>query len=399
MKLRTTTPASISKIAKSVLILSVILIAVAVPLQMTQKVSADQYDEKINALQQEINQYQAEGNRLNSQADTLQTALSQLSSQRATIQAQIDLSQAKYDKLVQQIADTEKQIKDNQDALGVTIANMYVDGMISPIEMLASSKTISEFLDKQEYQSSIRDQLTSTINKIKDLKTLLNTQKADVSKILEDQKSQRDQLVAKQNEQQTLLSETQGQEAAYQQLIGKNQAAIDEARATQAMLNSRISGSGGGSIINGGLLSAYPWNNSNCSMLGYWSTGGSDGNGGDGYGYGCRQCASYVAWKIAKVTNFYPSWGNAVNFTSNAQARFGAGDGQPHPGSIAVMDPSTAGVSEGHVAWVETEPYVSDGRTVIQVSQYNYNYGAGYGMYSLMELSVNAFDHYVQIVK
>lgn len=399
MKLRPTTPASVSLSTRVVLVIASILFMVAIPMQITQRVFADQYDEKINALQQEINQYQAEGNRLNSQADTLQTALSQLSSQRATIQAQIDLSQAKYDKLVQQIADTEKQIKDNQDALGVTIANMYVDDKISPIEMLASSKTISEYLDKQEYQTSIRDQLTSTINKIKDLKTLLNTQKADVSKALEDQKSQRDQLVAKENEQHNLLNETQGQEAAYQQLISHNQAAIDEARATQAMLNSRISGSGGGSIINGGLLSAYPWNNSNCPMQGYWSTGGSNGNGGDGYGYGCRQCASYVAWKIAKATNFYPSWGNAVNFTSNAQAKFGAGDGQPHPGSIAVMDPSTAGVSEGHVAWVETEPYVSNERTVIQVSQYNYNYGAGYGMYSLMELSVNAFDHYVQIVK
>ncbi|MCX6728779.1 MAG: CHAP domain-containing protein [Candidatus Saccharibacteria bacterium] len=391
MKLRTTTPASVSLTTRVLLGFIGLLFVVSTPLQITQRVFADHYDDQINALQQEINQYQAASNTLSSQADTLQTALSQLSSQKSTIQAQIDLSQAKYDKLVQQIADTEKMIKDNQDALGVTIANMYVDGKVSPIEMIASSKTISEYLDKQEYQSSIRDQLTSTINKIKDLKTQLNKQKTDVAKILEDQKSQRDQLVAKENEQQKLLNETQGQEAAYQQLIGKNQAAISEVRATQALVNSRFNGSGGYSLVDSGSLGDYPWNSSNCPMWGYLSTGGADGNGGDGHGYGCRQCASFVAWKIAKETGKYYSWGNAVNFTHGA-TNAGYAAGGPQAGSIAVMDPGTAGVSEGHVAWVEAV----NGNSVL-ISQYNYNYGAGYGMYSEMWLSAGAFDHYVHI--
>ena len=392
MKLRTTTPASVSLTTRIILGFVGVLFVVATPIQITQKVFADHYDDQINALQQEINQYQAASNGLSSQADTLQTALSQLSSQQSTIQAQIDLSQAKYDKLVQQIADTEKQIKDNQDALGVTIADMYVDGKVSPIEMLASSKTISDYLDKQEYQSSIRDQLTLTIKKIKALKTQLNTQKTDVSKVLADQKSQRDQLVAKENEQQSLLSETQGQEAAYQQLIGKNQAAISQVRATQALVNSRFNGSGGYSLVDSGSLGDYPWNSSNCPMWGYLSTGGvPPGNGEDGHGYGCRQCASYVAWKIAKVTGKYYSWGNAVNFTQSA-INAGYSAGGPQAGSIAVMDPGTAGVSEGHVAWVEA---VNGGSVLI--SQYNYNYGAGYGMYSEMWLSSSAFDHYVHI--
>ncbi len=400
MKLRTTTPASASLFTRLVLGFVAVLIVVAVPIQMTQKASADQYDDKIAALQSDISKYQAETARLNSEAATLQSALAQIANQKAAIQAEIDISQTKYDQLIIQIADTEQKIKDNQDALGKTIADLYVDDKTTPIEMLASSKNVSDYLDKQEYRSSVRNELTSTISKIRSLKKTLETNKVEVEKVLADQKSQRASLVAKENEQNNILQKTQGQESGYQQLIGNSQAQIAEARATQALLNSRIQGSGGGVVINGGLLGDYPWNDSNCPMLGYWSTGGVPPyNGGDGYGYGCRQCASYVAWKIAKKTNFYPSWGNAVDFTTNAQAKFGAGDGQPHAGSIAVMDPATAGVSEGHVAWVESEPYVVNGRTVIQVSQYNYDYGAGYGMYSLMELSVNAFDHYIQIVK
>ena len=43
--------------------------------------------------------------------------------------AQVDLSQAKYDKLVNDITETEKQIAENKDALGQIIADMYVDGL------------------------------------------------------------------------------------------------------------------------------------------------------------------------------------------------------------------------------------------------------------------------------
>jgi len=148
-----------------------------------------------------------------------------------------------------------------------------------------------------------------------------------------------------------------------------------------------MSGGGGYVLINSGLLSDYGWNESNCPMWSFYSTGGADGNGGDGYGYGCRQCASYVAWKIAKETGRYYSWGNAINFTANAKAA-GYVEGDPRDGSIAVMDVGYY----GHVAWVEA---VSDGQVLI--SQYNYNYGAGWGMYSEMWLPISAFDHYIHI--
>ena len=163
----------------------------------------------------------------------------------------------------------------------------------------------------------------------------------------------------------------------------------------------------------------YPWNESNCPMGGYiwinnawvWadyaSTIGSDGEGHDGGedqkgsdGYGCRQCASYVAWRIyQETTNFYPYWGDAWMFYQKAKEKFGAGDGKPHAGSIAVMD-GTEDFPLGHVAWVETEPYVKNGKSYIKVSQYNYNFGDGHGLPSMMfEMPVSAFDHYVRIIK
>lgn len=371
---------------------------------------------EIDALEREVAEYLKKSDTLNKQAMSLQSNIALLSNQKAIIQAKLDIAQAKYNKLQKQISDTEKKIKDNKDALGRIIADLYVDDKITPIEMLASSNTISDYLDKQEYRSSVRSELTSTIDEIKALKLDLEKKRDEVSDVLKEQKSQRDSLAAKEAEQNSLLSATRGQESVYQQLIGKNQEAIAMARAIQASLSQRSSNTGGYVLLASGFLSSYitdssfgTWNDSNCRMGGYlldadgdwvWvpyvSNGGTNGNGGDGHDYGCRQCASYVAWKINQATGFYPSWGDARMFDDNAIAKFGYSGNVPRAGSIAVMDEG----SFGHVAWVESNPYTnSKGQTVIQVSQYNWDYGQGYGMYSVMELSPSVFDYYVQIVK
>ena len=375
----------------SFIILIVALLSLSL-IYVSRPALADQYDDKIKALQADMARYQAEADKLNAQAATLQNALAQLANERAALQAQIDLNQAEYDKLVIEIADTEEKIAENQDALGDTLADLYVDDTISPIEMLASSQNISDYLNKQEYRGSIKEELTSTIATVKDLKASLETKKTEVEKVLAEQKAAKESLVAKQTQQQTLLNQTNNDEAAYQELIADSQEQIAEAKATQAAIRARINGTGGYVLVESGSLTDYPWNSSNCPMWGYLSTGGADGNGGDGYGYGCRQCASYVAWRIAKETGIYYRWGNAKDFTQNA-INAGYPAGPPMAGSIAVMDPAKAGQGFGHVAWVEA---VSG--NMVTVSQYNYDYGQGYGMYSMMTLSVDAFDHFVKII-
>jgi len=361
-------------------------------IEKPKNVYADKYDDQIRALQAQNEAYSARISELNKQSATLANNLAELQSQESVLQNQINISQIKYDKLNEQIKDTEKQIVESSDALGNTLADMYIDDNISTIELIASSNNISDFLDKQEFRNSIKENLSSKIENIKKLKSQLEKDKQEVEKVLNDQKTQRDELARRQADQAKLLSDTRGQESTYQSLIGANQTKIAEARATQALINSRISSSGGGVLVDSGLLTEYPWNSTNCWMTWYYSNGGSDGNGGDGRGYGCRQCASYVAWRIAKETGRYYSWGNAVNFTNRAIAA-GFKAGTAKAGSIAVMDPATAGASQGHVAWVEA---VSGNKVL--VSQYNYNYGAGYGMYSKVWWSIDAFDHYVQII-
>lgn len=390
MKLRTTTPASKSRVLKSAFLTFIALLLALATIPLVQRASADQYDDKVAALTSDMARYQAEADRLNGEAATLQNAVAQLQNEKNALQSQINLNQTKYDKLVIDIAQTEKDIKDNQDALGATIADLYVDGDISPIEMLASSTNIGDFLNKQEYRSSVKDQLSGTIKKVKTLKTQLDTQKTDLDKVLADQKGARDSLAARESEQAGLLARTQNDEASYQGLIKDSATQIAQAKAIQAVLRARTNSTGGYQIVDAGSLGAYGWNDSSCPMQGYMSTGGTDGNGNDGRGYGCRQCASYVAWKIAKETGVYYQWGNGGNF---ANAAINAGyqnlGHSPQPGSVAVILGNP-----GHVAYVEG---VSADGSHVTVSQYNYNYGSGWGMYSEMVLSTSFFDQYVKI--
>ena len=405
-KLRTATPASNTKKVSHkvkrglVIVVALVFAGAALGSQFVRPAAADQYDDKIAVLQADMARYQAEANRLNAEAASLANTLAQITNEKNALIAQIQVSQAQYDKLVIDIAQTEKEISDNQDALGTTIADLYLDDDISPVEMLASSQNIGDFLDKQEYRNSVKDQLSTTIKKVKDLKSQLNSQKEEVAVVLSEQKAARDTLQSKESQQATLLAQTQNSESQYQSMIQDSAAQIAAARATQAALSQKTVSTGGYNLIESGLLPSYVtdarfgmWNNSNCPMVyTYMSSLGSNGNGGDNRGYGCRQCASYVAWKINQEKGYWPSWGNAANFGSKGTAT------TPKAGTVAVLYDG----GPGHVAWVETDPYISTtgklkGKSVIVITQYNFNYGAGYGMYSKMEVSVGFFDTYRQL--
>ncbi len=398
MKLTTTTPVSKSRILKwGIAAVTVAIITTAGFMWVNRPVSADQYDDKIRALQAEMSRFQAEANRLNAEAVSLGNTLAQITNEKNALQAQVNLSQSQYDQLIVQIADTERQIAENQDALGSTIANLYVDDDISPIEMLASSKNIGEFLNKQEYRNSIKKELSGTITRVQDLKVKLSDQKVAVEKVLNEQKTARDALAVKESEQASLVAQTRNDEAQYQNLIKNSAAQIAQARATQAALAARVNRGGGMTIVEAGSLGAYPWNANNCRVdANALSYGGANKNGGDGHGYGCRQCTSYVAWKVAQETGkYFDGLGNGGSFASSLlRQRDGQGNliyknlgMSPQAGSVAVMYGNP-----GHVAYIEGVS--ADGRQVT-VSQYNYNYGAGWGMYSKVVWPTSTFDQFV----
>lgn len=395
MKQRSTTPVSKTKNAakKLTLITAALLFAVATPLQVANIVRADDYDQKIAQIQAQIDEFQSQASRLNGQADSLQKEVDALTAQKNVIQGQVNLKQAEHDKLVQQIADNEKKIKDNQAALGSTIADLYVASGVTPLEMLASSKSISEYVDKETYQKTVRDTLTQTINSIKRLKKQLETQKKDVERVLAEQKFARDALAAKEAQQAQLVAQTRGQEAAYKQLVGQREGQkLELQRQQQAAIEAAARRAGGSiSVLPGDPnKGGYPWEAGCWVDANAWSHGGAGGDGTDPLGYGCRQCVSYTAWKVGQRTGNFPRyWGNANMWPSSARAAGYSTGSTPRVNSVGVI---SAG-AYGHVVWIEAV----NGDGTVDVSQYNYYNagGPGWGNYSKMRVSAATYDTYI----
>lgn len=383
MKQRSTTPVSSKSLAtKGILIASAILMATAAPVSMFVKpVTARDFAAEIQAVQNQINQYQAEAGRLASEAKTLENELARLSSEKATLQAQIDAKQIEYDKLVADIAENERKIAMLQDSLGDILAKLHVGEEISPLEMLAGSSNISEYLDQQAQREAVRDGLKETIDEINTIKKQLEQQKVDVQRVLEDQKAQREMLAAKEAEQQRLVTETRGQEAAYQQLSAKSEAtkkALQQQQAAELAARARSVGGGYASLPGDGSRGGYPVKWANAPMNSYV----------DNWGMYSRQCVSYAAFKVQQSYGNMPYWGgrgNANQWDNNAYAAGIPTGRTPKPGAVGVVNSG----QYGHVAWVESV----NANGTINISHYNVGWTGEYAEW--YNLSPSYFDVYI----
>lgn len=355
----------------ALLLLALVLLVPFSSKLSTMDVQARDFSAEIAAKEQEIAAYQSEAGRLASQADSLSVALESLTNEKNLIQAQLDVNQAKYDELVDKIIQTEKEITSNKDILGKTIADIYVDDKVTPIEMVFGSKSVSDFLDKQEFRNSIRNELTATIANIKKLNNSLKAQKAETETILTDQKGQRDYIATKEAEQQDLVNKTLGEERVYTQLsqaslAQKKQLETEQQAAIAAAL--RASGNTGSLSPGDPNKGGYPANLANSN---YYNPVV------DPWGMYSRQCVSYTAWKVFQKNGHMPYWGghgNANQWPASARAVGIATSSTPKAQSVGVM---MSGYY-GHVVWVES---VNDDGT-INISQYNELTADGWGNYS-----------------
>jgi peptidoglycan hydrolase CwlO-like protein len=359
------------------------LLVITPALTIQPRVYADRYDDQIQAIEQEINGFESQASQLQGKANSLKNALKVLANQKAAIQAKIELSQAKHDKLVVEIKKTEKDIRNNQDILGSTVADLYVDSSLTPIEMLASSNSIGDYVDKQEYRTAVREQLEASIRHIKELKQQLTTQKVKIENLLAQQKQQKQDLAAKESERSTLLAQTRGQEQQYRSLIAKRSSEIAKVRQEQAAAYASYNASHGGNV-------AVPGDPNRGGYPAVWANAPQDSLV-DNWGMYNRECVSYAAWRVYSGGKYMPNWagrGDAYQWIYNAQSSEGqqlgisARRGEPRIGTIAAWDQNYAGIGfYGHVAYVER---VNSDRS-IWVSQYNFTHGA----YSEMKVSAS----------
>jgi surface antigen len=339
-------------------------------------VHADKYDDQINALHQQNAATQGILNGLESQAGSYQGVINQYQTQINAIQSQINANEAEQASLQQQITEDQNKVDQQKKYLSEDIRTMYIDGQLSTIEELATSKNLSDYVDKEEYRTTVQNKIDATIKQIAVLQAQLQKQKGQLDTLLASEKQQNAQLSSAQYEQQKLLSYNQGQQDAYNSQISANSGQIAKLRQQQIAANSRFSGGapGSGPTCGGG----YP---------GVWCNAPQDSII-DSWGMYNRECVSYTAFRVAASGRNMPYWGgrgNANQWDDNARAAGIPVDGSPRAGDVAI---SNSGAF-GHAMYVESV----NGNGTINISQYNVNLD---GRYSTNTISTGSlvFIHF-----
>lgn len=336
--------------------LFVVIVVMAVSSSRITTVFADQFDEKIEKLSEQNDKASSNLEQLGSEASDLQDAIAKLQKQINTLQAQITDTQSKIDNLEKDIRQAQKELDKQRDLLGQNIRAMYVEGEISTIEMLASSKDLSEFVDKQQYRNSVQSKIKETLDKVNELKNELKDKKDLLAANVKDLQTRQASISESKSEQDSLLGLNENQQNQLNSKIKKTNAEISKLRAQQAAANAVLFG---GNVPTGSAANCGGYPRAWChapqdSIIDTW-------------GMYNRECVSYTAWKVWSVGKHMPYWGgvgNANQWDENARAA-----GLPvnsNPNGIGVVAISNSGYY-GHAMYVEH--VYGDG--TIFVSQYN----------------------------
>jgi len=337
--------------------------------QAVAPVHADQFDDQIAALQQQNAANRNSLGSLQAQAASFQDAINQLQMQINALQALIDANLAQQRSLQTQIEQNELELERQRTFLSDSIRTMYVDGQPSTIEVLATSKNLSDFVDKEEYRSAVQQKIQDTLKKIGDLQRELGRQKQAVDDLLTSQQAQQADLDSKRAVQNGMLTYNQQQQADFNHQIAVNQSKIGDLRRQQIILNSQYNiGNMRGDPNNGG----YP---------SIWANAGQD-TMIDSWGMYNRECVSYTAYMVhqdylaGKNNRDMPYWGgegNANQWDDNARRMGIPVDGNPTPGSIAISNAGTW----GHAMYVGAVGTIN-GQQAIYVQQYNASFTGQY---------------------
>ena len=165
MKLRSTTPTFlVFYMLKYVAIAFIPAIVISgVMIQSASPTNALENNERLSRIKELTKKIDASvqsSRSLNKQSTSISSQLDAMKRERNYLNQQIANNDDEYSSVLRKIEQSKKSIKEYQDALGEVMVSSYLDGSISPIEMLASSESVAGYFDRLTLQESLSDQLS-----------------------------------------------------------------------------------------------------------------------------------------------------------------------------------------------------------------------------------------------
>lgn len=379
---------------KIVFLLAIFVLGISAPIQIiASNAYATNYEAQLKKLQAEIDANNEKAKKKAEEAGSLKNELAVIDAEKSAAEATLSRMKVEHKRTEEEIKKAEEDIKNNKLLLGEMLAEMHIQQNETPLLTLVKEDNFAKLFDALARQDSMQRDMVESTKKVESLKKELE-EKEKLQKIqLVNQENVKKQIIAKSNEKQELINKTKGEEANYRAVVAERENRRAEVmKQQQAEIEAAMRRAGGNSTYVNSLAGDYPWSGGNCYVDGNaMSHGGSNGNGGDGNGYGCRQCASYAAWRAQKETgrSFY-GWGNANQFPYTAASAGYAVGSTPRAKALGVISSGYY----GHVVYIEE---VRGGQVL--VAQYNawHSQDPGWGKFSREWVPANTYDKYIYL--
>jgi murein DD-endopeptidase MepM/ murein hydrolase activator NlpD len=287
--------------------LAVFVLAVIFRAGAVESSTIDQKRSELDQIQSQINYYENLAQQKENQIGSLTAQIKKMNAEIKVTELNIQRTQMKINITELEIAKTKAEIKQKEkelayqkSVLNEALRVIYEEGNAGFLESFLKAGTLSDLIDRSEYLDTVENKIEVTMAKIAEIKADLLAKKkdldsknADLHSLLVEHQESRDGLLVQKSAKNSLLSETQGQKAAYSRLVSKKQKEYEQSNAELKRLEEALNGGNGG---GGGGYSVPFW-----PMYGYISVG-----------FGACGCQAYFCGRCHTGVDIVAPFGSSI---------------------------------------------------------------------------------------
>ena len=191
----------------------------APPIFAEENVRTKQFQQDIEAIEERVKETNVSLEGYVAEGVTLEGTLKNLNNQISVVQKYIGQSKAEISRLSREIGKTQAEIERQLAILRRIVVVLYKYSGASPVELIITAGSFSEYLDNQEQLDRLQAGIAQSVKEIQALKVKLEDEKALQAKVLEEREAQEIVLDAARWEHQQLLAETRRQESVFQRKL------------------------------------------------------------------------------------------------------------------------------------------------------------------------------------
>src|SRR6185503_15218658 len=209
------------------------------------KVAANQFQAAVDAANRRIGDLAAQQAQAQTQADNLALEIQIREEQLALVSFQLDETKAFAESLTAQAAEQQQRLVASEGLYAKHLRTTYRQALVSPLEMLLSSKTLTEFATRVQAMIFVNRQDKQLANEIRSLR-------ADTERKLQDAGTKQNEVVGLQKQIDDQRLSLTKQKSDYDDLVKQMQSAIS----TQADLRGEAAANRNNQIANANAASA-----------------------------------------------------------------------------------------------------------------------------------------------